>query len=169
MQTIHISMEANEGTVQIRMGIDAVGESTVPELLVYAELIKTIQTMLYAMTGAKSVQDSIDAANEVIAFMEKIIEVRVMGKDDIVITSGETFSDALESLFDEYGDDQKSACTDLLSWVAGESGATPTLVDKDAVNKALEELVQKVMDGTLGEEENVDAPGTPAKPVFYAN
>ena len=167
MQTIHILVESTEGSLNIKLGVDAIGQSNAPEILAYVEIIQMVKTLLFAITGAEGVQESLDSANEMIEFMEKIIAVRVMGNDDIVLTSGETFINELDALFKKHDGDQKSACRELLNKLGG--GDNIALVDEDVIRKAISELAQKIMSGELEEEESVDTPGIPAPPVFFSN
>ena len=167
MQTIHIIVESTEGSINLKLGVDGGGQTNAPELLAYTEVIQLVKTLLFAMTGANGVQDSIDAANEMIEVMEKIIAVRVMGNDDIVLTSGETFINELDSLFKKHDGDQKSACRELIDKVGG--GDNVAIVEEGVIRNAIEELAKKIMSGELEEEESVDAPGIPAPPVFFSN
>jgi hypothetical protein len=168
MQTIHILVEAKEGGVNIKLGVDGVGMSSAPELLAYVEVIHMVKTLLFATMGAHGVQDSIDAANEMIEVMEKIIAVRVMGNDDIVMSSGETFIDELDSLFEKHDKDQKSVCREILSRLGG--GGNISLVEEGVIGNALEELARKIMNGELGQEEDkTDTPGTPSPSIFISS
>ena len=168
MQTIHILVESNDGSLNIKLGIDGVGHTNAPELLAYVEVIQLVKTLLYAMTGTKGVQESIDSANEMIEFMEKIIAVRVMGDDDIVVSSGETFLNELDALFKKHDGEQKPACRELIGKLGG--GDNVSIVEEGVVENALEELARKIMSGELGqEEEKVDTPGIPAPTIFFSN
>lgn len=169
MQTLTVTVAVDEDGLHIRLIPDTEGQTFLPELLAYGNLIAGLRMFLEATVGYPTVEESLESAQKFNELMETVIRERLLGSPKPIMLSGLAPDDELDALFDRHNGDQMAAAREILEEQIGASPTGMGIARTSDVSDAIERIAKQIMDGTLGQDNEVDAPGIPAPPLFTAN